>query len=85
MSSNPATTSTFGGNPFACRPRLAVATEIERRDLLTNVTTRGEQLRDGLQELVSCFHELQSVRGWGLLHLIREGSNWTAPSWPSRH
>jgi acetylornithine aminotransferase len=39
-------------------------------------------LRDGLQELVSCFPEhLQSVRGWGLLRgiVIREGSSWTAP------
>jgi len=74
--------STFGGNPFACRAGLTVATEIERRGLLSNVTTRGEQLRDGLQELVNCFPEhLQSVRGWGLLQgiVIREGSSWTAP------
>ncbi len=75
--------STFGGNPFACRAGLTVATEIERRDLLTNVTARGEQLRDGLQELVNCFPEhLQGVRGWGLLQgiVIREGSCWTAPA-----
>jgi len=75
--------STFGGNPFACRAGLTVATEIERRDLLTNVTARGEQLRDGLQELVNCFPEhLQGVRGWGLLQgiVIREGSRWTAPA-----
>ena len=75
--------STFGGNPFACRAGLTVATEIERRDLLTNVTARGEQLRDGLQELVNCFPEhLQGVRGWGLLQgiVIREGSSWTAPA-----
>ncbi len=75
--------STFGGNPFACRAGLTVATEIERRDLLTNVTARGEQMRDGLQELVNCFPEhLQGVRGWGLLQgiVIREGSNWTAPA-----
>ena len=75
--------STFGGNPFACRAGLTVATEIERRDLLTNVTARGEQLRDGLQELVNCFPEhLQGVRGWGLLQgiMIREGSRWTAPA-----
>jgi len=74
--------STFGGNPFACRAGLTVATEIERRGLLGNVTARGEQLRDGLQELVNCFPEhLQSVRGWGLLQgiVIREGSSWTAP------
>ena len=75
--------STFGGNPFACRAGLTVATEIKRRDLLTNVTARGEQLRDGLQELVNCFPEhLQCVRGWGLLQgiVIREGSSWTAPA-----
>ena len=75
--------STFGGNPFACRAGLTVATEIERRDLLTNVTARGEQLRDGLQELVNCFPEhLQGVRGWGLLQgiVILEGSSWTAPA-----
>ena len=74
--------STFGGNPFACRAGLTVATEIERRGLLTNVTARGEQLRDGLQELVSCFPEhLQTVRGWGLLQgiVIRDASSWTAP------
>ena len=63
--------STFGGNPFACRAGLTVATEIERRGLLTNVTARGEQLRDGLQELVNCFPEhLETVRGWGLLQGI---------------
>ena len=75
--------STFGGNPFACRAGLTVATEIERRGLLTNVTARGEQLRNGLQELVACFPEhLQNVRGWGLLQgiVIREGSSWTAPA-----
>ena len=75
--------STFGGNPFACRAGLTVATEIERRDLLTNVTARGEQLRDVLQELVNCFPDhLQGVRGWGLLQgiVIREGSSWTAPA-----
>ena len=74
--------STFGGNPFACRAGLTVATEIERRGLLTNVTARGEQLRDGLQELVNCFPDhLEGVRGWGLLQgiVIRDGSNWTAP------
>ena len=74
--------STFGGNPFACRAGLTVATEIERRGLLNNVTARGEQLRDGLQELVKCFPEhLETVRGWGLLQgiVIREGSSWKAP------
>ena len=75
--------STFGGNPFACRAGLTVAREIERRGLLSNVTARGEQLRDGLQELVNCFPEhLQDVRGWGLLQgiVIRESSSWTAPA-----
>ena len=42
--------STFGGNPFACRAGLTVARN-RTAGLLTNVTARGEQLRDGLQEL----------------------------------
>ena len=74
--------STFGGNPFACRAGLTVATEIERRGLLTNVTARGEQLRDGLQELVNCFPSTCKRARLGLLQgiVIRESSSWTAPA-----
>ncbi len=60
--------STFGGNPFACRAGLTVAHELERRQLLRNVSERGEQLKTGLQKLIQRFpQQLLEARGWGLL------------------
>ena len=60
--------STFGGNPFACRAGLRVASEIERRNLLRNVRERGNQLRAGLDRLVKRYPDQRSgSRGWGLL------------------
>ena len=60
--------STFGGNPFACRAGLTVASEIERRNLLRNVRERGDQLRAGLDRLVKRYpDQLSGSRGWGLL------------------
>ena len=60
--------STFGGNPFACRAGLTVASEIERRNLLRNVRERGNQLRAGLDRLVKRYpDQLSGSRGWGLL------------------
>lgn len=60
--------STFGGNPLACRAALTVATELKRRNLITNAQQRGEQLGRGLQELVAEFPKLcAAVRGWGLI------------------
>ena len=60
--------STFGGNPFACRAGLTVAHELERRQLLRNVSERGEQLNAGLQKLIQRFpQQLLEARGWGLL------------------
>ena len=60
--------STFGGNPFACRAGLTVASEIERRNLLRNVRERGNQLRAGLDRLVKRYpNQLSGSRGWGLL------------------
>ena len=60
--------STFGGNPFACRAGLTVASELQRRDLLKNVRTRGEQLNQGLEHLVERYPDhLAGSRGWGLL------------------
>ena len=68
--------STFGGNPFACRAGLTVARELQRRDLISNVQQRGEQLRQGLNALVERFPQLlQDTRGWGLLQglVMQEG------------
>ncbi len=75
--------STFGGNPFACQAGLTVAREIERRKLLENVSQRGEQLQQGLDELVRKFpRHLSGVRGWGLLLGLRlqEQSSLMAPA-----
>ena len=68
--------STFGGNPFACRAGLTVARELQRRDLISNVQQRGDQLRQGLNALVERFPQLlQNTRGWGLLQglVMQEG------------
>ena len=43
--------STFGGNPFACQAAITVAKEIERRNLLSQVALRGNQLKEGLSAL----------------------------------
>ena len=69
--------STFGGNPFACRAALTVAKELERRQLLSHVQERGEQLRQGLSQRVDQWPELLAgERGWGLIRglLLREGT-----------
>jgi len=73
--------STFGGNPFACGVALAVCQTLERDDLLANVQARGEQLREGLQEIAQSFPALvQEVRGWGLINglELKEAANLTS-------
>ena len=60
--------STFGGNPFACRAALTVGKEIQKRDLLNQVTERGYQLKKGLIELSVKYSDLvASTRGIGLI------------------
>ena len=73
--------STFGGNPFACRAGLTVARELERRKILDNVNARGDQLRQGLEQLVERYPNLlREVRGWGLLQgvVLQDSSTVTA-------
>ena len=73
--------STFGGNPFACRAGLTVAQEIERRGLLQHVEERGQQLREGLEQLVQRYPTLLAgTRGWGLLQgvVLQESCSCTA-------
>jgi acetylornithine/N-succinyldiaminopimelate aminotransferase len=61
--------STFGGNPLACAVSLAVCHQVEQNNLLANAQLRGEQLRTGLQLLLSQYPQhLQEVRGWGLIN-----------------
>jgi acetylornithine/N-succinyldiaminopimelate aminotransferase len=73
--------STFGGNPLACRAGLTVLQEIERRKLLAHVQSMGQQLRQGLEDLVQRHpHQLVGVRGWGLLlGLVLQPDGPTAP------
>jgi acetylornithine/N-succinyldiaminopimelate aminotransferase len=73
--------STFGGNPLACRAGLTVLREIERRGLLAHVNRVGQQLREGLDDLVRRHpDQLEGVRGWGLLQgLALRPGGWSAP------
>ena len=60
--------STFGGNPFACRAGLTVCNEINKQNLLENVINRGNQLRQGLLELINIFpNQFKEARGLGLM------------------
>ena len=73
--------STFGGNPFACKAGITVATEIERRGLLSKVSIRGAKLNKGLNTLIKRFPKhLKEVRGIGLMQglVLNERTNLTA-------
>ncbi len=61
--------STFGGNPFACAVAIAVCHTLEKENILENVQKRGEQLRQGLQNIATKYPEhIAEVRGWGLIN-----------------
>mmetsp|Transcript_2686 Transcript_2686/g.5761 ORF Transcript_2686/g.5761 Transcript_2686/m.5761 type:complete len:452 (-) Transcript_2686:129-1484(-) len=61
--------STYGGNPLACQVATAALEVLRDEGLSENSALRGEQLRSGLQSIVSdtC---IESVRGKGLLNAI---------------
>ena len=60
--------STFGGNPFACAVALAVCQTLEREGLVENARARGEQLRQGLQQIAAKYPGIATeVRGWGAI------------------
>lgn len=61
-------TSTFGGNPLACRAVLAALEVIEEDDICTLCATRGDRLLAGMQQVAAeCEHVIAQVRGKGLL------------------
>ncbi|MEO0541821.1 MAG: aminotransferase class III-fold pyridoxal phosphate-dependent enzyme, partial [Cyanobacteria bacterium P01_A01_bin.105] len=61
--------STFGGNPFACGVALAVCQTVDTENLIANAEARGQQLRQGMQQLVNTYPQLfEQVRGWGLIN-----------------
>ena len=69
--------STFGGNPFACKAALTVLEEIERRNLLSNVLSRGDQLKNGLSEITNLYPNIiDGIRGIGLIQgLVLKNNN----------
>jgi 4-aminobutyrate aminotransferase len=58
--------STFGGNPVACAAALATLRLVQKR-YQTNAVERGEQLREGLEQLASRHATIREVRGLGLM------------------
>ncbi|WP_293818451.1 acetylornithine transaminase [uncultured Corynebacterium sp.] len=55
--------TTFGGNPVVCAAANAVIDTIEAEDLLANVATQSQAIRDGLADHPG----VQTIRGRGLM------------------
>lgn len=61
-------TSTFGGNPLACRAALAALEVMEEEDLAQAAETAGAELMAGLRRLVGEYPDLLlEARGLGLM------------------
>jgi 4-aminobutyrate aminotransferase len=58
--------STFGGNPVSCRAAL-VTLELLEKEMITQASVRGQQLRDGLLALQRRHPQIGDVRGLGLM------------------
>jgi acetylornithine/N-succinyldiaminopimelate aminotransferase len=56
--------TTYGGSPLACAVGLTVLDVVERENLVENIRTRGEELKQGLQALVGTLG-IKEVRGYG--------------------
>lgn len=61
--------STYGGNPLACKVAMAALEVLRDENLAENARARGEQLRQGMRNLVGN-SVVASVRGRGLLNAI---------------
>ncbi len=62
--------STFGGNPVTSAAALATLEVIENDGLVANATQRGQQLREGLQNLQQKYPLIGDIRGMGLMQAI---------------
>ncbi|MEW6347667.1 MAG: acetylornithine transaminase [Thermodesulfobacteriota bacterium] len=62
--------STFGGNPLACAAGLAVLDEVLAPGFLEEVTSKGNHLRERLQDLARRYDFITDVRGMGLMQAI---------------
>jgi 3-acetyloctanal aminotransferase len=60
-------TSTFGGGSLACAAGLAALRVLRDEELCANARARGQQLRDGLQDLADRCDLVRGVRGRGLM------------------
>jgi putrescine aminotransferase len=61
-------TSTFGGNPLACRAAIATLNAIEKKELVQKAAESGEYLLNRLKELVKNYPGIiNDVRGKGLM------------------
>ena len=61
-------TSTFGGNPLACRAAIAALEVLADEDIAGLCAQRGAQLLAGMQQVAAEFHNvITDVRGRGLL------------------
>lgn len=58
---------TYGGNPVTAAAAVATIQVIRDEGLLANATERGQQLRDGLEELQGRYPFMGDVRGLGLM------------------
>jgi predicted acetylornithine/succinylornithine family transaminase len=63
--------STFAGGPLVCRAALVFLREIEEHGLLERVRSRGEELGQGLEELLREFPIITELRGRGLIRGVR--------------
>ena len=61
--------STYGGNPLACKVATAALEVLRDENLAENSFARGEQLRNGLEQLIGN-SPISLVRGRGLLNAI---------------
>jgi 4-aminobutyrate aminotransferase len=71
--------STFGGNPVSCRAALATI-ELLESEYTANSAARGEQLRQGLQQMRREFPLISDVRGLGLMTAMDLGKSPSDPS-----
>lgn len=60
--------STYGGNPLGCAVALAALDILENEDLLMNSVARGNQLRQGLENMNS--KVITEIRGKGLMTAV---------------
>ncbi|MGD2130878.1 MAG: aminotransferase class III-fold pyridoxal phosphate-dependent enzyme [Lysobacterales bacterium] len=66
---------TYAGNPLAGATALAAIRSVENDGLLSNVQSRGAQLRSGLDDLKNKYNIIGDVRGIGLLQAVELTQN----------